>query len=156
MAVLRTLPGRIKTLNTRRVNVLKGEQRRVSGSARVSLKRRIWLRDAGQCCLCGRVVDLCDSELDHRIALQFGGGNEETNLWTLCTECHRQKSVSETASGMPDPTLPEVPDVMSGPTVSLACDPPWGGSSGEKKRSPWTPRPLSRREKIPVSGQLTC
>ncbi|WP_252317096.1 HNH endonuclease, partial [Escherichia coli] len=26
------------------------------------------------------------------IALQFGGGNEETNLWTLCTECHRQKS----------------------------------------------------------------
>ncbi|EGO4139718.1 HNH endonuclease [Escherichia coli] len=87
---------------------MKGEQRRVSGSARVSLKRRIWLRDAGHCCLCGRVVDLCDSELDHRIALQFGGGNEEMNLWTLCTECHRQKSVSETASGMPDPTLPEV------------------------------------------------
>ncbi|MWU51543.1 HNH endonuclease, partial [Escherichia coli] len=55
MAVLRTLPGRIKTLNTRRINVLKGEQRRVSGSARVSLKRRIWLRDAGHCCLCGRV-----------------------------------------------------------------------------------------------------
>ncbi|WP_077784706.1 HNH endonuclease [Escherichia coli] len=95
MAVLRTLPGRIKTLNTRRVNILKGEQRRVSGSARVSLKRHIWLRDAGQCCLCGRVVDLCDSELDHRIALQFGGGNEETNLWTLCTECHRQKSARE-------------------------------------------------------------
>ncbi|HAX2347304.1 TPA: HNH endonuclease, partial [Escherichia coli] len=94
MAVLRALPGRIKTLNTRRINVLKGEQRRVSGSARVSLKRRIWLRDAGHCCLCGRVVDLCDSELDHRIALQFGGGNEEMNLWTLCTECHRQKSVS--------------------------------------------------------------
>ncbi|MBB7083951.1 HNH endonuclease [Escherichia coli] len=108
MAVLRALPGRIKTLNTRRINVLKGEQRRVSGSARVSLKRRIWRRDAGHCCLCGCVVDLCDSELDHRIALQFGGGNEEMNLWTLCTECHRQKSVSETASGMPDPTLPEV------------------------------------------------
>ncbi|EEY8331460.1 HNH endonuclease, partial [Escherichia coli] len=40
--------------------------------------------------------------------LQFGGGNEETNLWTLCTECHRQKSAREAASGMPDPTLPEV------------------------------------------------
>lgn len=108
MAQLRTLQSRIKTLNTRRVNILKGEQRRVSGSARVSLKRHIWLRDAGQCCICGRVVDLCDSELDHRIALQFGGGNEETNLWTLCTECHRQKSAREAASGMPDPTLPEV------------------------------------------------
>ncbi|EFB1429485.1 HNH endonuclease [Shigella sonnei] len=108
MAELRTLQSRIKTLNTRRVNILKGEQRRVSGSARVSLKRHIWLRDAGQCRLCGRVVGLCDSELDHRIALQFGGGNEETNLWTLCAECHRQKSAREAASGMPDPTLPEV------------------------------------------------
>ncbi|HBD1729260.1 HNH endonuclease [Escherichia coli] len=108
MAELRTLQSRIKTLNTRRINVLKGEQRRVSGSARVSLKRRIWLRDAGHCCLCGRVVDLCDSELDHRIALQFGGGNEEANLWTLCTECHRLKSAREMASGMPDQTLPEV------------------------------------------------
>lgn len=66
MAELRTLQSRIKTLNTRRVNILKGEQRRVSGSARVSLKRHIWLRDAGQCCICGRVVDLCDSELDLR------------------------------------------------------------------------------------------
>ncbi|ENG5288611.1 hypothetical protein ABT802_004399 [Escherichia coli] len=47
MAELRTLQSRIKTLNTRRVNILKGEQRRVSGSARVSLKRHIWLRDAG-------------------------------------------------------------------------------------------------------------
>ncbi|MDO2364482.1 HNH endonuclease [Escherichia coli] len=108
MAQLRTLQSRIKTLNTRRVNILKGEQRRVSGSARVSLKRHIWLRDAGQCCICGRVVDLCDSELDHRIALQFGGGNEETNLWTLCTECHRQKSAREAAGGMADPTLQEV------------------------------------------------
>ena len=110
MAELRTLQSRIKTLNTRRVNILKGEQRRVSGIARVSLKRRIWRRDAGHCCLCRRVVDLCDSELDHRIALQFGGGNEETTRWTLCTECHRQKSASEAASGMPDPTMPELPD----------------------------------------------
>ncbi|MDA6141643.1 HNH endonuclease, partial [Escherichia coli] len=37
-----------------------------------------------------------------------GGGNEETNLWTLCTECHRQKSAREAVSGMPDPMLPEV------------------------------------------------
>ncbi|EHV10793.1 hypothetical protein ECDEC4E_2951 [Escherichia coli DEC4E] len=42
------------------------------------------------------------------LRLQFGGGNEETNLWTLCTECHRQKSAREAAGGMPDPTLPEV------------------------------------------------
>ncbi|WP_350497950.1 HNH endonuclease [Escherichia coli] len=82
-------------------------KKRTNGSVRYC-QYTSWLRDAGQCCLCDRVVDLCDSELDHRIALQFGGGNEETNLWTLCTECHRQKSAREAAGGMPDPTLPEV------------------------------------------------
>ncbi|EPE4821097.1 HNH endonuclease, partial [Escherichia coli] len=102
------------------------------------------------CCLCGRVVDLCDSELDHRIALQFGGGNEETNLWTLCTECHRQKSVSETASGMPDPTLPEV---MAGQTISSDCDPPrGGGSSGEKNDRPGHRPPSHAEKKFPFQA----
>ncbi|PZY86121.1 HNH endonuclease, partial [Escherichia coli] len=31
-----------------------------------------------------------------------------------------------------------------------------GGIIRRKKRSLWTPPPVSRREKIPVSGQLTC
>ncbi|RAX32402.1 UNVERIFIED_CONTAM: HNH endonuclease [Escherichia coli] len=115
MAALRMLQSRIKPLSPRRMNVLQGEDRRISGRARVSLKRRIWQRDGGRCCLCGRVADLCDSELDHRIALQFGGGNEEANLWTLCTECHRLKSAREMASGMPDPTLPEVPGGTDSP-----------------------------------------
>lgn len=149
MAELRTLQSRIKTLNTRRVNILKGEQRCVSGSARVSLKRHIWLRDAGQCCICGRVVDLCDSELDHRIALQFGGGNEETNLWTLCAECHRQKSAREAASGMPDPTLPEV---VAERTTSSDCNPTRGGIIRRKKRSLWTPRPSHAEKKFPFQG----
>lgn len=52
--------------------------------------------------MCGRVVDLHDSELDHRIALQFGGDNETTNLWTLCIECHSGKSSREAAAGQPD------------------------------------------------------
>ena len=109
MSRLKTLHPRVKPADLRLICPLNGEQRRVSGRVRISLKRRIWQRDGGRCCLCGRVADLCDSELDHRIALQFGGGNEEANLWTLCTECHRQKSAREAASGMPDPTLPEVP-----------------------------------------------
>ncbi|WP_261290189.1 HNH endonuclease, partial [Escherichia coli] len=92
-------------------------------------------------------------ELDHRIALQFGGGNEETNLWTLCTECHRQKSAREAAGGMPDPTLPEV---VAERTTSSDCNPSGGGIIRREKRSLRTPPPVSCREKIPVSGQLTC
>ncbi|EHT2995605.1 HNH endonuclease, partial [Escherichia coli] len=64
-------------------------------------------------------------------------------LWTLCTECHRQKSVSETASGMPDPTLPEV---MAGQTISSDCDPPRGGIIRRKNDRPGH-RPPSHAEK---------
>lgn len=52
--------------------------------------------------MCSRAVDLHESELDHRIALQFGGDNSERNLWTLCVECHAVKSAREAAAGQPD------------------------------------------------------
>lgn len=102
MSKLTTLKPRLKVIDTRRLKPVYGEQRRISGSARVSLKRRIYKRDGGHCCMCRRVVDLYDSQLDHRIALQFGGSNEEENLWTLCTECHSGKSAREVATGQPD------------------------------------------------------
>lgn len=102
MAKLKTLQPRLKAIDTRRIKPVYGEQRRVSGSARVSLKRRVYVRDSGKCCMCGRVVDLHDSELDHRIALQFGGDNDESNLWTLCIECHAGKSAREASTNQPD------------------------------------------------------
>lgn len=102
MSKLKTLQPRLKAIDTRRIKPIYGEHRRVSGSARVSLKRRIYVRDGGHCCMCKRVVDLHDSELDHRIALQFGGDNDESNLWTLCIECHSGKSSRETSTNQPD------------------------------------------------------
>ncbi|KYT18050.1 DNase [Escherichia coli] len=45
---------------------------------------------------------------------------------------------------------------MAERTTSSDCNPSGGGIIRRKKRSLRTPRPLSRREKIPVSGQLTC
>ncbi|KAA5961019.1 MULTISPECIES: HNH endonuclease [Pantoea] len=102
MAKLKTLQPRLKAIDTRRIKPVYGEARRISGSTRMNLKRRIYVRDSGHCCMCQRVVDLHSSELDHRIALQFGGSNNEDNLWTLCIECHRDKSLREVASGQPD------------------------------------------------------
>lgn len=102
MVKLTTLKPRLKVIDTRRIKPVSGEHRRISGSARVGLKRRIWVRDGGHCCMCARIVDLHESELDHRTALQFGGDNSERNLWTLCTECHAGKSAREAASGQPD------------------------------------------------------
>ncbi|CCK13502.1 Holin [Cronobacter sakazakii 680] len=65
--------------------------------------------------MCSRAVDLHESELDHRIALQFGGDNSERNLWTLCTDCHAGKSAREAAAGQPDEEALEhaVPDSAS-------------------------------------------
>ncbi|HHP2703214.1 TPA: HNH endonuclease [Citrobacter freundii] len=102
MSKLKTLQPRLKAIDTRRIKPVYGENRRVSGSARVNLKRRIYVRDGGHCCMCQRVVDLHDSELDHRIALQFGGDNDESNLWTLCIDCHSGKSSREASMNQPD------------------------------------------------------
>ncbi|HAZ8272824.1 MULTISPECIES: HNH endonuclease [Citrobacter] len=102
MAKLTTLKPRLKAIDTRRIKPVYGENRRISGSARVGLKRRIYVRDGGHCCMCNRVVDLHDSELDHRLALQFGGDNDESNLWTLCIDCHSGKSAREASTGQPD------------------------------------------------------
>lgn len=102
MSKLKTLQPRLKAIDTRRIKPVYGEKRRISGSARVGLKRRIYVRDGGHCCMCGRVVDLNESELDHRIALQFGGDNGEQNLWTLCIGCHAGKSAREASTGQPD------------------------------------------------------
>lgn len=102
MSKLTTLKPRLKAIDTRRIKPVYGEQRRISGSVRVGLKRRIYARDGGHCCMCGRVVDLSDSELDHRVALQFGGDNTDSNLWTLCIACHAGKSSREAQTGQPD------------------------------------------------------
>lgn len=102
MVKLTTLQPRLKVIETRRIKPAYSEQRRISGSARVGMKRRIYKRDGGHCCMCKRVVDLYDSQLDHRVALQFGGTNDESNLWTLCAECHDGKSAREAATGQPD------------------------------------------------------
>lgn len=102
MSKLTTLKPRLKVIETRRIKPVYGEQRRINGSVRVGLKRRIYARDGGHCCMCGRVVDLHESELDHRIALQFGGDNDERNLWTLCISCHSGKSSREASLNQPD------------------------------------------------------
>ena len=34
-------------------------------------------------------------EIDHKVRLEHGGGNEPDNLVALCRECHGQKTASE-------------------------------------------------------------
>jgi len=53
-------------------------------------KREKIHRENGGCCqVCGSTSQL---ELEHRRGLQNGGGNERSNLGTLCHECHGEKT----------------------------------------------------------------
>ena len=58
-------------------------------------KCRIKLRDAYQCQnkQCGIV--LTDGQVDHKIALAFGGSDDDDNLQYLCKRCNQAKGLAE-------------------------------------------------------------
>jgi hypothetical protein len=47
------------------------------------------------CKYCKEVYDPQHLEVDHRIAMCFGGNNDVMNLQVLCINCHRVKSIVE-------------------------------------------------------------
>jgi len=57
---------------------------------------RVLRRDGYRCRLCGLAAeDGVQLEVDHRVPVAKGGGNSESNLWTLCQPCNSGKSDSD-------------------------------------------------------------
>lgn len=55
-------------------------------------KYRIRNRDGHRCQSCGKgVKDGVKLHVDHKIPVDWGGGNDDANLWTLCDECNLAK-----------------------------------------------------------------
>lgn len=55
-------------------------------------KYRIRNRDGHRCQSCGKgVEDNVKLHVDHKIPVDWGGGNDDANLWTLCDECNLAK-----------------------------------------------------------------
>jgi 5-methylcytosine-specific restriction endonuclease McrA len=53
---------------------------------------RILQRDNSTCQRCGRTpADGVRLTVDHKIPVEWGGGNEDSNLWALCSECNEGK-----------------------------------------------------------------
>jgi hypothetical protein len=69
------------------------------------LRQRIFTRDGGLCLLCGSVEDLA---IDHVIPVLHGGGNEETNLQTLCRPCNSRKGARILDGSTPPLRVPAV------------------------------------------------
>lgn len=82
---------------------------RMTSTDRANMKRAIYTRDGGRCCLCKKVVSLHGSNLDHRVGLQFGGSHDESNQWTLCIPCHVDKTNRERRLNEPDAVSLAVP-----------------------------------------------
>lgn len=61
-----------------------------------ALRKQVLVRDAWQCCSCGRIcVDKREAQVDHIIPKSRGGLDELSNLQTLCIKCHGRKTVAE-------------------------------------------------------------
>lgn len=56
-------------------------------------RARIIHRDGYRCQMCGKTPseDKIKLQIDHRIPQGWGGSSEESNLWTLCSECNSGK-----------------------------------------------------------------
>jgi 5-methylcytosine-specific restriction endonuclease McrA len=66
---------------------------RLTGNAGVSQRLRIRLRDNYTCCKCKRITPT--GEVDHIIALDDNGTNDDDNLQYLCIECHKLKTATD-------------------------------------------------------------
>lgn len=84
--LLGTLPGEKETTD---YGVVFSRRSSIS----LSLRYKIFERDANRCKVCGGSAENgCTLEVDHIVPVSKGGGNEEANLQTLCWECNRGKS----------------------------------------------------------------
>ena len=98
---LSRLPNRLASIATNRLPVLDtkaGATKRIRGDAWMATRRRILQRDGYACQCCGIVR--MDNEIDHRVPLDLGGSNDDSNLQTLCggpEGCHTRKSKAEAA-----------------------------------------------------------
>ena len=62
-------------------------------SVSLALRFKVMKRDGFVCRICGATSERGNGlEVDHKIPVDAGGGNDEDNLWTLCFDCNRGKS----------------------------------------------------------------
>ena len=82
--------GRVKTLDTKA-----GATERIRGRKWMTTRERIALAHDYTCSNCGGIWISSRDQIDHKIPLEQGGSNEDSNLWPLCNDCHTAKTATE-------------------------------------------------------------
>ena len=98
MARLQTLKPRLQSISPNRIKVLDtkaGATERIRGRAWMETRRRIALRDGYRCVRCGCVWVASRDQTDHIVSLEAGGSNDDSNLQSLCNDCHEAKTTQE-------------------------------------------------------------
>lgn len=98
MPRLRTLPTRLAIASTHRVPVLD-----VKGGATPRIRGRVWMQTRVRvaaahqfaCAVCGRFWNDRIDQIDHKVPLERGGSNDDSNLHPLCDDCHKAKTADE-------------------------------------------------------------
>jgi len=98
MAKLPTLKPRLQVAKIKPTQSAAQPQPKRWGSGRGGrpwrrLKQKIHTRDGWTCLHCG--ITTMKLELDHIINVAQGGTDDESNLQSLCVECHKVKSQKE-------------------------------------------------------------
>lgn len=102
MAKLQTLKPRLQAIKTKPTQSIAQPAKRW-GSGRGGrpwrrLKEKIHTRDGWTCLHCG--ITTMKLELDHIINVAQGGTDDESNLQSLCVECHKVKTQKESQGGI--------------------------------------------------------
>lgn len=58
-------------------------------------RKRVALAHDYRCAACGCVWVPHRDQIDHKVALEQGGSNEDSNLQPLCKPCHDAKTAAE-------------------------------------------------------------
>ena len=76
--------------------VIRGERTTPLETGGVSLRKKAAILAAahGRCQMCGKTIERHGITLvvDHKIPRDWGGTNDEENLWAICEECNAGKS----------------------------------------------------------------
>ncbi|MFM0326095.1 HNH endonuclease [Caballeronia glebae] len=98
MPRLQTLKPRVQTQAAARVPMLEakaGSTPRIRGSRWVKTRQRVAVDQQFKCQRCGCVWLPWRDQVDHRVPLEQGGSNDDSNLDLLCDGCHKAKTADE-------------------------------------------------------------
>lgn len=84
-----------RQVGTNSVYIIKGERSEPALERNINIRVRAAVlgRAHGRCQMCGRTIKQHGIELvvDHKIPVDWGGSNDEDNLWALCVDCNAGK-----------------------------------------------------------------